>query len=104
MTAVLQCVLLNFNLIQQSSKYFLPILINVQRDATQSILFIILHVHSTCFLCQPHPSSGVNKNVNTASGTGHIFYAVAWPRLREITPPVPEDVVTVLCTSDDECG
>ena len=38
-----------------------PILINVQRDATQSSLFIILQVHSTCFGCQPHPSSGVLK-------------------------------------------
>ena len=47
----------------------------VQRDATQSSLFIILHVHSTCFGCQPHPSSGVHKTVTTASGTGHIFRA-----------------------------
>jgi len=29
------------------------ILIIVQRDATQSSLFIILQVHSTCFECQP---------------------------------------------------
>ena len=42
----------------------------------QSILFIILQVHSICFGCQPHPSSGVHKAVSTASGTGHIFYAV----------------------------
>ena len=46
-------------------------LINVHRDATQSSLFIILQVHSTCFGCQPHPSSGVHKTVTTASGTGH---------------------------------
>ena len=46
------------------------ILIIVQRDATQSSLFIILlQVHSTCFGCQPHPSSGVHKTVTTASGT-----------------------------------
>ena len=50
-------------------------LIIVQRDATQNSLFIFLHVHSTCFGCQPHPSSGVHKTVITASGTGHIFYA-----------------------------
>ena len=37
-----------------------------QQDATQSSLFIILQVHSTCFGCQPHPSSGVNKTVTTA--------------------------------------
>ena len=49
------------------------ILIIVQRDATQSSLFIILQVHSTCFGCQPHPSSGVHKTVTTASTTGHIF-------------------------------
>ena len=51
------------------------ILIIVQRDATQSSLFIILQVHSTCFGCQPHPPSGVHKTVTTASGTGHIFCA-----------------------------
>ena len=45
------------------------ILIIVQRDATQSSLFIILRVHSICFGCQPHPSSGVHKTVTTASGT-----------------------------------
>ena len=45
------------------------ILIIVQRDATQSTLFIILQVHSTYFGCQPHPSS-VHKTVTTASGTG----------------------------------
>ena len=51
------------------------ILIIVERDTTQSSLFIILQVHSTCFACQPHPSSGVHKTVTTASGTGHIFCA-----------------------------
>jgi hypothetical protein len=40
----------------------------VQRDATQSSLLII-QVHSTCFGCQPHPSSGVHKTVTTASDT-----------------------------------
>jgi len=49
------------------------ILIIVHRDATQNSLFIILQVHSTCFGCQPHPSSGVHKTVTTAFGTGHIF-------------------------------
>jgi len=48
------------------------ILIIVQRDATQSSLFIILQVHSTCFGCQSHPSSGVHKTITTASDTGHI--------------------------------
>ena len=49
--------------------------ITVQRDATQSILYIILEVHSSCFVCQPHPLSGVHKTVTTASGTGHIICA-----------------------------
>jgi len=35
---------------------------------------MILQVHSTGFGCQPHPSSGVLKTVNTASGTGHISF------------------------------
>jgi len=56
-------------------KLYKHILIIVQRDATQSSLFIILQVHTTCFGCQPHPSSGVHKTVTTASGTGHIFCA-----------------------------
>ena len=30
----------------------------------QNSLFIILKVHSTCFGCQPHSSSGVHKTVN----------------------------------------
>ena len=50
-------------------------LIIVQRDATQSSLFIIQQVHSTCFGCQPNPPSGVHKTVTTASGTGHMFCA-----------------------------
>jgi hypothetical protein len=51
------------------------ILIIVQRDATRSSPFIILQIHSTCFGCQPHPSSEVHKTVATAAGTGHIFCA-----------------------------
>jgi dolichyl-phosphate-mannose--protein O-mannosyl transferase len=50
-------------------KTLFAILIIVQRDATQSSRFIILQVHSTCFGCQTHPSSGVHKTVTTASGT-----------------------------------
>ena len=97
------------------------ILIIVKRNATQSSLFIILQVHSTCFGCQPHPSSGVHKTV--------IFFEqlppsnvakITWPRWREVAAvakrphwrevaaqkiwPVPEAVVTVLCTPDDGCG
>ena len=95
----------------QTGKYLPTILIIAQRDATQGSLFIILQVHSTCFGCQPHPSSGVHKTVTTASGTGHIFCTAtslrreqAWPRWGEVAVPVPEAVVTVLCTPDDGCG
>jgi len=69
------------------------ILTIAQRDATQSSLFIILRVYSTCFGCQPHPSSGVHKTVTTASSTGHIFcvgtslqLGQAWPRWRAWPP------------------
>jgi len=62
-----------FYLSSRKNIIVLLILIIVQRDATQNSLFIILQVHSTCFACQPHPSSGVRKTVTTASGTGHIF-------------------------------
>ena len=87
------------------------ILINVQRDATQSSLFIILQVNSTCFGCQPHPSSGVHKTVTTVSGTGHIFCASYLPPTRPSlvaleggSCTVSEAVVTVLCIPDDGCG
>ena len=123
----------------------------VQRDATQSSLFIILQVHSTCFGCQPHPSSGVHRTVTTVSGTVQLppskvaklglggsctkhttstggcsysfvcswwwvwcgtaatsLHGQAWPCWREVAAqklwPVPEAVVTVLCTLDDGCG
>ena len=80
------------------------ILIIVQRDATQSSLFIILQVHFTYFGCQPHPSSGVHKTVNTASNVPKLV----WPHWREAaaqkTWPVPEAAVRVLCTPYDGCG
>jgi len=44
----------------------------VQRDATQSSLFIILQVHSTCFGCQPHPSSGVRKTTSLQRGQASL--------------------------------
>jgi len=87
-------------------------LIIIQRDATQSSLFIILQVHSTCFGCQPHSSSGIHKTVTTAYGTGQLppsnVAKLAWPRWREVAAQkiwqVPEAVVTILCTPDDGCG
>ena len=77
----------------------MSILIIVQRDATQSSLFIILRVHSTYFGCQLHLSSGVHKTVTTASGTGHIFCAATSLQRGQ----VPEAVVTVLCNLDNGC-
>jgi len=85
-------------------------LIIVQRDATQSSLFIILQVHSTCFGCQTHPLSGVHKTVTTASATVQLppSNVANWPRWREVVAQkirsVPKAVVTVLCTADDGCG
>ena len=79
------------------------VLITVQRDATQSSLFIILQVHWTCFGRQPHPSSRVHKTVTTASSL-----QPSWPRWRQVAAKkiwtVPVAVVTVLCTPDDGCG
>ena len=73
----------------------------------KAVYLIFLQVHSTCFGCQPHPSSGAHKTVTIASGAGHIFCA-AWPRWKEVAAqkiwPIPEAVVTVLCTPDDGCN
>jgi len=90
------------------------VLMGVQRHATQSSLFIILQVHSTCFGCQPHPSSGVHTTVTTTPHTGHIFCAptsfqrgqasLATLEGGSCTWAVPEAVVTVLCAPDDGCG
>jgi len=83
----------NYTFYVYGSMHRWSVLINAQRDATQSSLFIILQVHSACFRCQSHPPSGVHKTVTTASGTGHIFCAAtslqrgqtaAWPRWREV--------------------
>ena len=53
------------------------ILITV-RDATQSSLFIILQVHSTCFRCQPHPiMSTQNCNYSLWYRSYFFFFAAA---------------------------
>jgi len=69
----------------------------------------------TYFGCPSHPSSGVHKTVTAASGTGHSIWAKIFlqrdlirPRWRKVVAmlllwPVPESVVTVLCTPDDGC-
>ena len=68
-------------------------------------LRIILQVHSTCFGCQPHTSSAVHKTVTTALAT---LATLRLASCREVAAqkiwPVPEAVVTVLCTPDDGCG
>jgi len=87
-------------------------LIIVQRNETQSSLFIIMQVHSTCFGCQPHSSSGVHKFITSAAGTVQLppsnVASLAFPRWREVAAqkiwPVPEAVVTVMCTPDDGYG
>jgi len=79
------------------------ILIIVQRDATQSSLYIILQGHSTCFGCQPHPSSRVHKTVTAASGTSRIFF-VQLPPSNVAKLATLEAVVTVLYTPNDGCG
>jgi len=45
-----------------------------------AVNFILLQDHSTCFGCNPHPSSGVHKTVTAASGTGHVIIASTFLR------------------------
>ena len=51
------------------------------------------------------------QNCNYSPGTGHIYCAdtslqrgQAWARWTEVAAPVPEAVLTVLCTPDNGCG
>jgi hypothetical protein len=81
-------------------------LIVVQRDATQSSLFVILEVHSTCFGCHSHPISGVHKTVTTVSGTGHIFCAATSLQRGQPRPSsgVHKTVTTVSGTGHNFCA
>jgi len=45
---------------------------SLQRGPNEMQQKAVLQVHSKCFECQPHPSSGVHKTVTTASGTVHL--------------------------------
>jgi hypothetical protein len=66
-------------------KYFKQFILTiVQRDAKQNSLFIILQVHSTCFGCQPHPSSGLHETVTTASGAGYVFLCSYLPPMWQL--------------------
>ena len=79
------------------------ILIIVERDATQSSLLSCKF--TTCFVCQPHPSSGVHKTVTTAFDTVQLPPSdVATLATEGGSCTVPEAVFTVLCTPDDGCG
>jgi len=62
------------------------------------------------FRVSQHPSSGVLKTVNAASGTGHntgsatsLQRGLIRPRWREVGVRVPEAAVTVFSTPDDGC-
>ena len=68
----------------------------VQSDATLSSPFTTLQVQSTCFGCQPHPSSGEHKTSTTASGTGHIFCAATSLQAKHGTDDAADSIVGVL--------
>jgi len=80
-------------------------------NTKQSIYYSANSVYM--FRVSTNPSSGVHKNVTTASGTGHIFCVQLPPSnvakaLATLDGgsctkilPVPEAVVRVLCTPDD---
>ena len=71
----------------RSINYPRNIFIIVERNVTQSSLFIILQVHSTCPGCQPHPLSKAHKTVTTVACTGHIFCAAtSLQRCRKVAP------------------
>jgi len=42
----------------------------------QYAVIYLLQIYSTCFGCRLHPSSGMYKTVNAASGTGLL---ATWP-------------------------
>jgi len=92
------------------SMHHWSILIIVQWDATQSSLFIILQVHSTCFGSQAHPSLNT-QNCNYSLWYWSYFLCSylppMWPSLAMLeggSCTITEVVVTVLCTPDDGCG
>jgi len=69
------------------------ILIKIQLDTTvRRYLFTAKSLYM--FRESPHPSSGVLKTVNAASGTGHNTGTVT---------SLPEAAVTVFSTTDDGC-
>ena len=90
-------------------------LINVQRnERICSLYFILLHYHSTCFGCRPHPSPGAHKTVVAATGTSHMMMQLPHSNAAKLATfewgsctiiwLVTVDVTTVLCAPGDECG
>ena len=84
----------------------------MQHYAVSSIL---LQIHSTCFGCRPHPSSGVHKTVYTLRYKPYVYADTSLQRGQVNLATlergscidirlVPQAVVTVLCTPDDGCG
>ena len=61
----------------------------------QHAYIYLLQSHSTCFGVSQHPSSGVLKTVNAASGTGHntgtatsLQRDLIMPHWREVAVPI----------------
>jgi len=61
-----------------------------------AVWFILLQSHSTCFGCQPHPSSGVHKTVTAASDTGHYTGTATSLQRGQVGPD--------LATLEGRCG
>jgi hypothetical protein len=54
------------------TKFISYVSIDNQQDVVSSCFyFVLLQVHSTCFGCTLHPSSGVHKTVVTSTGICH---------------------------------
>ena len=67
----------------------------------------LLQNHSTCFRCPTHPSSGVDKTVTAASGTGHNIWATTfhptWPNLVQVSEQKPSSNIACLATLEEGC-
>jgi hypothetical protein len=60
-----------------------------------AVSFILLQNHSVCFGCPPHPSSGVLKPLNSASGTGHNAGTVTSLQRGQVGTAVPTGLIYV---------
>jgi hypothetical protein len=80
-----------------------------RRNSKQSIYYSASSLYR--FRVSTTPIIGRTQNCNYSPRYWSYFCAAtslqcgqAWPRWREVAAPVPEAVVTVLCTPDDGCG